>query len=205
MVYYGNSATEEIANSSSTEIQDMWNDAGGTVEIDGVEYSVSFSVTSKVVTEDKAVEMAEGNTSAATNFVRVEEKSGSVSRSFYQVGGNAGYFVTSDKLGNSTTAAHEKGHGFTLGHSERDQRGQGAPDIMAARGTMVDAEYTYSPAQGASRIQSNGIPANTANPTTRVVKQRNITDMFKGVSFNNGRANIGGVSNTIFNANGTRR
>lgn len=203
MVFYGNAASDEIAKNASSEIQNMWNAANGTIDIDGVDYSVSYNVTSEVVTEEKAVEMADENTSASTNFVRVEEKSNNMNRSQYQRGGNAGYFVTSDNLGRSTTVAHEKGHGFGLGHSPGNLIGQGAPDIMAARGTRVDAKYTWDPSQGDSRIQSNGIPANTVNPSKRVVTQKNVSDMFNGVKFSNGKANIGYTSNTIYNANGT--
>jgi RHS repeat-associated protein len=197
MVYYGNAATADIAKSTSTEIQTMWNDAAGTVKIGDVEYSVSFNVTSEVVTEDKAMEMAGENESAATNFVRVEEKNGEVDRSFYQVGGNAGYLVTSDNLGKSTTAPHEKGHGFGLDHTANDQRGQGRPDIMAARGTYVDQEYQWN------KNVKAGEPGGTVNPSYRTVQQENISTMFKNVQFKGGRANIGTTSNTIYNANGT--
>jgi len=199
MVYYGNAATEDIAKSTSSEIQTMWNDAKGTVKIGDVEYTVSFNVTSEVVTEDKAVEMAGDNTSAATNFVRIEEKNGNVDRSFNQLGGNAGYFVTSDNLGKSTTAAHEEGHGFGLDHSASDQRGQGTPDIMAARGTYVDQQYQWN------KNVKAGEPGGTVNPSYRTVQQENITGMFKNVQFKGGRANIGTATNTIYNANGTVR
>jgi len=199
MVYYGNAASEDIAKSTSAEIQTMWYDAKGTVKIGDVEYTVSFNVTSEVVSEDKAVEMAGDNKSAATNFVRIEEKNGNVDRSFYQLGGNTGYFVTSDNLGKSTTTAHEEGHGFGLGHSASDQRGQGTPDIMAARGTYVDPQYQYN------KNAQAGQPGGTVNPIYRTVQQKNITEMFKNVQFKRGRANIGTATNTIYNANGTRK
>jgi RHS repeat-associated protein len=199
MVYYGNAATEDIAKSTSSEIQNLWNNANGTVKIGDVEYSVSFNVTSEVVSEDKAMEMSGDNKSAATNFVRIEEKNGNVDRSFYQLGGNSGYFVTSDNLGKSTTTAHEEGHGFGLEHSARDQRGQGTPDIMSARGTYVDPQYQYD------KNAQPGQPGGTINPMYRTVQQGNITGMFKNVQFKGGKANVGSVYNTIYNANGTVR
>jgi RHS repeat-associated protein len=198
MVYYGTAATSDIAKNTSSEIQTMWNNANGTVKIKDVEYSVSFSVTSEVVTEDRAVEMAASNTSATINFIRVEEN-GDINRSFFRLSENAGYFVTSDNLGSSTTAAHEKGHGFGLNHSAVDQRGRGRPDIMSARGTLVDSEYQYNPKAVAGDI------GGTVNPTTRIVQQKNITDMFNGVRFVNGKANIGRATNIIYNLNGTRK
>jgi len=196
MVYYGTAATTDIAKRASTEIQTMWNAANGKMTVNNVEYSVSFNVTSEVVSEDKASEMAASNTSAATNFVRVEEN-GSVDRSAFQLGGNAGYFVTSDNLGNSTTTAHEIGHGFGLDHPNADQRGNGRPEIMAARGTLVDADYQYD------KNAAAGAAGGTINPTTRTVQQKNITGMFNGVQFVNGRANVGRATNTIYNLNGT--
>ena len=199
MVYSGNAATEDMAKSASAEIQTMWNNAAGIVKIGEVEYSVSFNVTSDVVTEDKAMEMAGVNTSAAVNFIRVEEKNRSIDKSFYQLGGNAGYFVTSDNIGKSTTASHEKGHGFGLVHSPNDLRGQGRPDIMAARGTYVDQEYQWDKNVKAGEV------GGTVNPSYRTVQQKNITDMFRNVQFKGGKANIGSISNTIYNADGTIR
>lgn len=198
--FYGSQATEDIATKSATEIQDMWNAAGGTVEIDGVEYSVQFNITSEVVSEDKATELAGENTSTLNNFVRVED-SNIASRSFMDdIGGNSGHWITSDKLGESTTAAHEMGHGYNLEHSEGDQRGKGTPDIMAARGTLVDSEYQWNPKAAA------GAYGGTVNPKHRKVLQRNITGAFKGVTFDkNGKANIGRATNTIFKKDGTRK
>lgn len=191
MVFYGSKATDDVAKASAAEIQNMYNAAGGKVTVDGVEYTVQFNVTYEVVSEDKATEMASENTSALNNFVRIEEtnKDG---RSNMQLGGNAGHWVTSDKLGKSTTAAHEAGHGYGLEHSERDQRGKGAPDIMAARGTLVDSEYQYDSKAAA------GAAGGTVNPAKRVVKQENITNMFSGVKFTDGKANIGTATNTLY-------
>lgn len=68
---------------------------------------------------------------------------------------------------------------------------------FAARGTLVDAQYQFDPKAAA------GAAGGTINPTTRKVTQGNITDMFKGVTFDkNGKGQIGTATNRIYNANG---
>ncbi len=196
MVFYGSEANATMAKASSAEIQNMYNAAGGTVSIGGDTYSVKYNITYEVVSEGDAETMAFKNTSAANNFIRVEATNAD-GRSNMELGGNTGSWVTSDKLGKSTTAAHEAGHGYGLEHSSGDQRGKGAPDIMAARGTKVDSKYQYDPKAPTSATGS------TVNPVTRVVKQENITNMFKGVTFDkSGKANIGSATNTIYDKNG---
>jgi hypothetical protein len=99
----------------------MYNAAGGTISIGGDTYAVTFNVTYEVVSEGDAETMDSKNTSAANNFIRVEATN-TDGRSNMEVGGNTGSWVTSDKLGKSTTAAHEAGHGYGLGHSARIRR-----------------------------------------------------------------------------------
>lgn len=141
--------------------------------------------------------MAEENTDARINFIRVEKNNIYAGRSFFELGRNAGFFNTDDKLGTSTTAPHEKGHGFGLRHSEPDQRGKGQPDIMSARGTWVDAEYQYDP------HASPGAKGGTIDPSKRKVTQKNVSEMLRGVTFDSsGRANLGTVTNTIYKKDG---
>ena len=199
-IFYGSKATKELANKSAANMQKMFNAANATVKIDGVEYKVSYKITGESVSEENASKMAEKNTSAENNFIRVEDSNGlagvASNRSNMEVGGNAGHWVTTDKLGESTTDTHEAGHGFGLGHSAGDQRGKGKPDIMAARGTYVDPEYQYDPKAAA------GAKGGTLNPEKRAVTQGNITNMFSGVKFKDGAANIGSATNTIYNKAG---
>jgi hypothetical protein len=149
------------------------------------------------VSEDKAKDMAKDNTDARLNFVRVEVNNTAQGRSFFEIGGNSGFFNTSDNIGTSTTGPHEVGHGFGLLHSG-DQRGKGQPDIMAARGTYVDPQYQYDPSA------APGAPGGTVNPATRRVTQGDITNMFNRVGFNKyGVGVIGGpLTNYIYDANG---
>lgn len=106
---------------------------------------------------------------------------------------NSGFWVTSDDLGNSTTAPHEKGHGYGLEHSDGDQRGKGQPNIMSARGTYVDPEYQYDPKAKA------GEKGGTINPRKRKVSEAEVRAVVSGLTFNDkGIANIGNANNTLF-------
>ena len=107
---------------------------------------------------------------------------------------------TDDDLGTSTTGSHEIGHGFGLLHSDGDQRGNGQPDIMSARGTFVDPQFQYDSKANA------GDKGGTINPSTRKVTQKNIRDMFKGVKFDsNGKGRIGTITNRIYDSNGNEK
>ena len=137
------------------------------------------------------------NRSAKDNFIRVEKNNTRYNRSFNEIGENSGFMNTDDNLGTSTTAPHEIGHGYGLSHSAGDQRGNGQPDIMSARGTLVDPQYQYDPKAAA------GAAGGTINPTTRQVTQDNVSDLFKGVTFDkSGKANIGTATNRIYDTNG---
>lgn len=198
LIFYGGSASPELSESMACEISSLYNGAQGKVSVDGVEYSVNFNITFQTLEDEHdAINMSDTNTDAKLNFIRVE-KNNYLARSFFDDGGNAGFMNTDDDLGTSTTASHEIGHGYGLQHPEDgDLRGKGAPDIMAARGALVDPEYQYDPKATA------GDPGGTINPAARKVNQQNITDMFKNVKFDeNGRGQIGKTTNSIYDRNG---
>ncbi len=207
-VFYGSQANNELSAAIANEIAWQYNSANGKVKVDGIEYSVKFKIHYKTVTESEAMKMADGNTNAAINFVRVEKNNIRYHRSFNEVGENSGFMNTDDNLGKSTTAPHEIGHGYGLTHVKGDQRGNGQPGIMAARGTAVDAGYTYNPKAGDTKdvYDSNVghfVYSNTINPATRRVTQQNITTIFRGVTFDkNGRGQIGNTTNRIYDTNG---
>jgi len=192
LIFYGSQATPKTAQAITNEIQTLYNAVGATVSSNGKNYDVKFNVTFQVVSEKQAQQLASGNTDIKNNFVEISE-SNEMGRSFMDLGGNSGSFVTTDNLGTSTTASHEYGHGLGLEHSSSDQRGKGQPDIMAARGTLVDPKFQYNPSARANS------PGGTINPALRKVTQQNIQDIFRGVTFDrNGKVNIGRITNTIY-------
>ncbi|MBX7158418.1 MAG: hypothetical protein K1X66_08555 [Verrucomicrobiae bacterium] len=214
--YYGTEATEKTAEAATSEISTMYNDAAKKhkVKINGKEYTAKFDVTYSVITEEAAKKLAAANNGHINNFIRVEKNNERLKRSFVKsLGDNSGFFNTDDSLGESTTAAHEIGHGLGLNHSASDQRGK-QPDIMAARGTAVDAKYTWNPKLGDSKLTKANDPilgeysyfTNTVNPQLRQVTEQNLQDIFKGIKFDkNLKANIGTISNTIYDAKGYPR
>lgn len=158
------------------------------------EYSVTFDIEYSITTENKAVEISKENMHPDLHFVRIEN---SPLRSFYSLEENSGFFSTKDDLGESTTAPHELGHGYGLEHSEFDQRGKGVPDIMCARGTLVDAIYQYDP-----KVKA-GDKGGTVNPRKRRVTTKNIEDILNKIDFDEkGRGQTNNVSNIIFDKDG---
>jgi RHS repeat-associated protein len=197
-IFYGSKADAKLSKATANEIASQYNGANGKTTIDGVEYTVKFNITYQTVTEAEATKMAEGNTDVKNNFIRVEKNNTRMGRSFNEIGENNGFMNTDDNLGTSTTAPHEVGHGYGLTHSSNDQRGSGQPDIMAARGTLVDPAYQYDP-----KAAAGAAAGGTINPAKRKVTQANITDMFKSVTFDkSGKGKIGTATNKIYDVNG---
>jgi hypothetical protein len=191
LIFYGSKASEEIVEKICNEIQNMYNAPDAKIPSEGIVYSVVFRITSQIASVDDAWGMAGVNKSALNNFIRIEEFN-LTTRSFMEQGGNSGHWVTTDKLGQSTTAAHEMGHGYGLDHTEFDQRGKPHPDIMAARGTIVDPHFQYD------RNVPAGVKGGTVNPIYRRVTQKNIENIFSKINFKDGHGEIGRASNRIY-------
>jgi RHS repeat-associated protein len=198
LVFYGSKATRPIARAAVKEIQNMYNAANATVTFHGKEYTVHFKVDYKIRSDIGAYKMAMHNKSAKYNFIKVEDskasaESASVNRSEMPIGGNAGYFVTTDNIGKSTTAAHEFGHGMGLVHTPTDLRGTGQPPIMAPRGARVDEQYR--------RVDKDRPNVElTINPALRIVKADDIRQMFEGTHLNQktGKYEIGQATNVVY-------
>lgn len=192
LIFYGGAATKERSTKIAKGIQDAWNAANAKVKVNangdvnpskgGVEYKVVFIVESKTVSEAVATKMAEQNKDVKNNFIRVEN-GGSADPSKYSVegvdGGNGGWFNTNQPV-ETTTGAHEIGHGYGLGHDDHFDASKGqAPDIMVPLSDTKD--------KGASRR----------------VTDKDVLTILQG-GFTKGVRKIGKATNPIFNAGGVQ-
>ncbi|PQL94743.1 zinc metalloprotease, partial [Apibacter adventoris] len=147
----------------------------------------------------EAQELAKGNTDRKLNFIRIEKDKNRLGRSFMrQLGSNTGHWLVSDGLGESSTAPHENAHGLGLEH-ESDQRGRGIPNIMAARGTLVNSEYQYDPKA------KSGAKGGTVNPIYRRVRNGDIQKIINNIKTDsNGNNYIGSpkIDNTLLDKTG---
>ncbi|MCP1381710.1 hypothetical protein [Runella salmonicolor] len=199
LIFYGTQATEELAKKIATEIRDMYHEPKACVNIAGEAYEVHIRIDYEVVSFEEVIQLAIKNANFRYNFIRLEAQN-HVTRSFmgFGLGDNVGHWITSDNLGDSTTAAHEFGHALGLDHPERyDFRGLGNPGIMAPRGTIVDAHLQWNPAVAAGEY------GGTLKPFHRRVQAYEIEAIFKDLKFDpNGYAEIGHLSNVLFTENG---
>jgi len=203
LIIYGSSGSTEIAKQTAQDIQEHWNAAGGKVTIEGVEYNVQFSVTGSYNANLTASNIS-SNTDIKNNYFKVVESGINISYAD-GVGSNTGIFLLKNiKRDCSTTEAHEFGHGWGAvkgtagGHpSNGDLRGDGQPGMMYARGTAVDAPYTYDPSKGATKGTPGVDATNTVNPEKRKVTQADINYLgLDKLKFNsNGKANLGTLTN----------
>lgn len=211
--FYGGEAKEAVAKAATDEINTMWNEPKGQVEVGAKNQTVTFDVKYSVVDEDTAHAKANGNTDRTNNFVRIEKDKnrwrGAVSdRSWMDISENQGHWLTKDSLGASTTAAHEFGHGLGLVHTSYDMRGKGQPGIMAGRGTLVDADYTYSPDLGDSWQEYDAgkdeiVGKNTVKPEKRKVTQKDIDHLNRKKAIDMwGNITLGNTTNKMLNIMG---
>jgi RHS repeat-associated protein len=202
--FYGDQSSDKFASSTAANIQKMWNDAGGTIDIDGKSYSVKFSITGENVTEKEATKLAEDNgNNAENNFVRVTDGTDlSFKSSFFDTPGNSGLFIASE-MKNGSTDAHEFGHGLGWFEKGEDQGGRhdvnidkGVPGIMSPRGTPVSDKYGYGGQPAGSK---------TMSPYRRTVLASDVTKLNIDTKTlqSNGKVNVGTATNNIYNTNGT--
>lgn len=171
--FFGEKATPELAKLAVDEINLYWN--GGShldkalapvrIAVSGKTYTVKMNATFEITTPAQAKQLAV-NATPKKNFIELKHGSAAAGDRSYMTGlcANDGVWYDSDNLGNSTTAAHEFGHGLCLPHPE-NWDGLGQPPIMAPRGTYVEAKYQYNPAA------QQGAPGGTLNPYLRKVIQ----------------------------------
>ena len=171
IITYGNSATYELTQQICDEIENMWNEPNGVVELNNTTYTVRFIIDAQY-NSLIAPETVLQNENPKNNYIRIEAFS-NINISFVDgIGSNTGYFLTDNLYLNSTSAAHEYGHSLGLVHpTELNIIGKGRPSIMYPRGTLVDPEFQYD---------VNALPAQnggTLYPIHRRVMQIDIDNL----------------------------
>jgi RHS repeat-associated protein len=208
ITFYGSDGNSKLASKAASQIQAQWNAANGKTTIDGVEYSVKFAVTGtydNTVTADQISK----NTDIKNNYIKLVS-SGIYVSEMDGIGSNTGRFLINNiNDDNSTTETHEFGHGFGLEHpadadlrspegSEGTQETSDPPGIMYARGTAVDAAYTYDPKKGNTQGTPGVDATNTMNPNARKVNQSDINNLgLDKLKYdpNTGKAQLGKLTN----------
>ena len=178
----------------------MYNEPNGVIVLKGNILKVVFEIDYEIVSPYDALEMAMINQDYRNNFIRIENEN-VITRSFmgYGLGDNAGHWLTTDNLGNSTTAAHEFGHSLGLDHpANPDFRGSPfPPPIMAARGSFVDSRYQWNPQVKAGEF------GGTLNPKYRKVSLEEIDLIMEGLTFETTDIYyVGYLSNKLFDRKG---
>src|SRR5687768_1103877 len=190
IITYGNAANDAITNLIREEIETMWNEPRGMVQIKGEKYLVVFRVTAQCIKDITPIAIYQ-NIDPRNNYFRIEEFAlGNIS--FVDgLGCNSGYFKLENLYKDSTTAAHEYGHTLGLDHPhDLDIRGKGIPGIMYPRGTLVDPQYQYDPAV------PPGTKGGTLHPMYRKVLQDDVAALkLHRADFNDGRIRLGEFTN----------
>ena len=194
IITYGNSATYELTQQICDEIENMWNEPNGVVEINNTNYTVRFMIDAQY-NSLIAPETILQNENPKNNYIRIEAFS-KINISFVDgIGSNTGYFLTDNLYLNSTSSAHEYGHTLGLVHpAELNIIGKGRPSIMYPRGTLVNPEFQYD---------VNAIPAQnggTLYPIHRRVMQIDIDNLQLQNKIENGIFVIGKFSNKFHEA-----
>lgn len=168
---YGDLASEEVTSQFYREIEELWNEPEGMIELEGERYQVVFKMNGFYV-PNLSVEEVLSNTNPRNNYFRVEDFSPLNISWVDGVGSNTGYMFIENLYAGSTTGAHEYGHTLGLDHPENLVIiGQGRPGIMYPRGTLVDPEFQYDP------HVKPGEKGGTLHPIHRRVNQTDIDNL----------------------------
>lgn len=190
IITYGNAASAELTEMMREEIETMWNEPQGKIEMEDQLYTVVFRISSSYQPLLTDIDIYQ-NLDPRNNYFRIEEFAHGNISFVDGLGCNSGYFKLENLYKGSTTAAHEYGHTLGLDHpKDLDLRGKGVPGIMYPRGTLVDPQYQYEPDKPA------GTKGGTLYPVYRKVLQSDIENLrLHKLNFENGSAVIGEFTN----------
>jgi hypothetical protein len=190
IITYGKAADSALTEMIRDEIETMWNEPLGKVELNDTLYTIVFRITAAFQPGITDIDIYQ-NLDPRNNYFRIEEFAyGNIS--FVDgLGCNSGYFKLENLYKGSTTAAHEYGHTLGLEHpDELDIRGKGVPGIMFPRGTLVDPQYQYESDKPA------GSKGGTLHPMFRRVLQSDLDLLgLQKRKFENNRSIIGEFTN----------
>ena len=171
IICYGNSADFGISKHIAEEIETMWNEPNGIVELNNTNYFVRFEIAAQYnsfITPQSIID----NQNPQNNYIRIEEYAKINISCMDAIGSNTGYFMLANLYKGSTTAAHEYGHSLGLVHpKDLNIVGKGRPSIMYPRGSLVNQEF-----QNDVTAQPGG-PGGTLNPKHRRVMQIDIDNL----------------------------
>ncbi len=171
IITYGTASSAEITGQIRAEIESMWNQPQGQIQIEKTLYYIIFSISAEWKPGISNLEVI-SNTDPRNNYFRIEEFARGNISFVDGIGCNTGYLKLENLYAESTTAAHEYGHSLGADHPKNfDQRGNGIPGIMYPRGTLIDPVYQYEPDMEA------GMKGGTLNPIHRRVRQKDIDSL----------------------------
>lgn len=194
---YGTEASVARASQIAKQVQKAYNDANGSVVVDGVSYKVKFQVNGEYKAWNSLVEMEmETNKDYKNNYIRTEKETDKGDVSYTdKLGGNSGFWSTNQMKKNKTTEEHEIGHGFGLDHPE-DINPDGGNDDQVASIDMTVNSYNFTKNEFDVVAPETGLQVDV---TKRKVTKDNIKTIFNSSVINdlkkNGKANIGTLSN----------
>ncbi|HEV7378379.1 MAG TPA: hypothetical protein VGN64_01185 [Dyadobacter sp.] len=200
LLLYGSEASHDVGAQIIEEINSMYNAPMAKMTVANNEIQVVFDISYELINTSQVADIATTNQDYRYNFIRIESQN-HITRSFmgFGLGDNSGHWLTSDQLGTSTTAAHEFGHCLGLDHPVNpDFRGSSTPPpIMAARGSLVDAQYQWNP------LAKAGEYGGTMNPKYRKVTTDEIALILEGLNFEETETYyLGYLSNNLFDQGG---